>query len=495
MKRSILIILIVCLAIMGTWLPVRAQMATMDEALNVANNWITLIIQQRGYWGGSETAEVVEIQEFMRGARVVGYFCTIKPHGFIVISLRKELAPVKAYSAVTDLNPESEAELSDLIKGKMERILIWVEGLVGPVESARTEELDRVLEINYRNAWEGLAGDADILRQGLEAAGAEMNYQEGGVLLTSAWHQEPPYNDQCPDMGCAWPPCNANQNALVGCVCTAGAQIMRYWSWPPSDPYGFDWPNMPDSFTGCTWPQVQVDAVAELCHECGVKVGMNYGCDASSVPTAAMRGVYVDHYAYSSSCGKRDRNDHGAIDWFNRMKAQFNANRPVHYRVEEHSIVGDGWQEVDIGGVLTRQYHMNYGWGWTGTCQDGCNTWYTLDALYLGGIDEEYMLENIYPWTALFDSLSDWYPLPASTTYRYFDRDATGESTLFASGHNLQFLPGVKVTCTGAAGEYIRFVGMNDYYTCLFSRGDLSRGIWLLDGAIHLYQNGSIRMY
>ncbi|NVM24272.1 MAG: hypothetical protein HWN68_21140, partial [Desulfobacterales bacterium] len=45
MKRLILIILIVCLAIMGTGLAVRAQMATMDEALTVASNWITLIIQ------------------------------------------------------------------------------------------------------------------------------------------------------------------------------------------------------------------------------------------------------------------------------------------------------------------------------------------------------------------------------------------------------------------------------------------------------------------
>ncbi|RZN35654.1 MAG: hypothetical protein EFT35_08360, partial [Methanophagales archaeon ANME-1-THS] len=122
MRWLMMLVLIACLVVPALASPVGAETVTMDEALNVAKNWITLTISQEGNWGGSETAEVVEITEFKRGDRVIGYFCRVEPQGFMVISLRKELAPVKAYSETCDLDPESEEGLADLIKLKMESI-------------------------------------------------------------------------------------------------------------------------------------------------------------------------------------------------------------------------------------------------------------------------------------------------------------------------------------------------------------------------------------
>ncbi len=87
-------------------------MATRNEALTVASNWITMIIQKKGDWGGSETAEIDEIHEFKRGERVLGYLFRVKPRGYIIVPLRKEMAPVKAYSAKSDLDPESEEEMA-----------------------------------------------------------------------------------------------------------------------------------------------------------------------------------------------------------------------------------------------------------------------------------------------------------------------------------------------------------------------------------------------
>ena len=498
-RRLIVTILIACLAVTALTStvqaePVQDEIVTMDEALTVANNWITLMIHNEGDWGGFEAAEVAEICEFKRGDRVLGYFCRVEPTGFVVVSLRKELAPVKAYSAVSDLDPKLEQGMADLIKEKMERILDWIEQVVSPIESAGAEGPESVLEIDYRQAWAELEGDVEVFKGGLESGKVHMNYQEGDVMLSSSWHQDPPYNDQCPDKGCSWPPCYYNSNACVGCTATAGAQVMRYWNWPPygvESPYNdrYDWPNMPDRFTGCTWAWRQVNAVAELCHEVGLASGMDYGCSASGACFASCLGkdlldAFEDHFRYSTAADDKDRDDYTAVEWFNRIKAQLNLNRPLPYRVEDHVIVCDGWQE--IGSTPIRQYHMNYGW------DDSSNAWYALDALHLGGKDEERMVENIYPAPSLGSWLAGWYS-PPSFPYRYFNRDATGHDAAFDAGHYLQFLPGITVKCTSPADGKVQFRGWSTANTYLFARGDTSTGIRIHSGHIYLYQNGSIK--
>ena len=89
MKNVRIITLIAFLGMTGLISPVHAQMATTDEAMTVAANWITLIIHQKGDWGGSQTAEVQELQKFKRGDRELGYFCRVKPTGFIVVGQRQ----------------------------------------------------------------------------------------------------------------------------------------------------------------------------------------------------------------------------------------------------------------------------------------------------------------------------------------------------------------------------------------------------------------------
>ena len=127
---------------------------------------------------------------------------------------------------------------------------------------------------------------------------------------------------------------------------------------------------------------------------------------------------------------------------------------------------------------------MNYGW------DDGHNTWYTLDALHYpsgGSIDDEYMLENIYPAPALGSSISGTYGRP-SFPWRYFDRDATGSSATFEAGQELQFLPDIVVICTSTTGGSINFYGSS----LLFTRGDGERGIQIHNGVIKLHRNGGL---
>jgi len=492
MKKITIVILLVSVAIAGITSSSRAQMASREDAHKVANNWIRLIIDKTGDWGGSQTGEVERIQEFKRGDRVLGYFCRVNPGGHIVLSLRKELAPVKAYSTTCILDPEADADLVDVIKIGMERILNGIEIKLGPLESVRTEDLVKILEIDYRSSWRDLErGDF-----------GKINYQQGDTLLTSHWHQNEPYNAQCPDHGCTMA-CGSNTNAVVGCVATAGAQVMRYWAWPPfgvGSPYdnSYDWVNMPDVFTGCTWSQVQVDAVAELCHEVGTAAGMDYGCAGSEACFASCAGpdlldAFEDKFRYSGEADNRNRGDYDQDGWWSIIVNQLNENRPLPYRVLEHVFVCDGWQIVGS----QRQYHMNYGWGWVGTCQDGCDTWYNLDELYYpsgGNLDDEKLITRLYPGPALGPFFYGDYS-PGSFPYLYFDRDATSTGATFHSGY-LQFLPGVKVTCTSTAGDLIEFLGTTAYNCVLYTRGDPSKGIRIYnDGHIYLYQNGSIKFH
>jgi len=489
MKCLTITILIASTAASALAMPVQAELVTRDEALRVANNWITLIIQKRGNWGGSETASVAEIQEFKRGERTLGYFCHVQPKGHIIVSLRKELAPVKAFSDTCNLNPDSDEDLADLLKGCMERIVNYIEKQAGPIATVQAAELDNIIPNNYRNAWAELEHEQDKAEE-VPSWAIEMNYVEGLILLSSFWHQGDPYNRDCPAPpsgdDCGDPRC------LVGCVATAAAQIMRYWAWPPEI---YDWPNMPNAVTGSS-PAVQINAVADLCHEIGILVGMGYcagtGCE-SSVPTEDMEGVYEGPYLYSDYCVKLIRNEYSAGDWWNLIKEQLNNNQPIQYRVIGHSIVADGW--LELGATPDRLYHMNYGWGREGCSdQDGCNTWYFLDMLHLGNPEGEYMLANIFPVTALRHAIAGSYPKEAFN-YRYFNQDATGNSATFAAGQNLQFLPGITVTCTGPSGQ-ILFVGTNPDNTRLFSIKEMKvAGIRIYGGAIRLSQNGSIKFH
>ncbi|NIP23690.1 MAG: hypothetical protein GWN67_06265 [Phycisphaerae bacterium] len=487
-------ILIAFLLAAGFTMPIQAKLATENEALTVANNWISMIIQEQGGWGDANTAYVENIQEFRRGERMIGYFCNVKPRGCIVISLRRELAPVKAYSVRSNLDPESEEGMVDLIKDCMERILDTIEQLVGPVQTARTEDVANIAEIDYRSAWAELEGDISTVEWDLDYNEGDIgtaNYQEGTWLLTTDWHQRDPFNRDCPA-----PPggddCTAAR-CTVGCVATAAAQIMRYWCWPPhgsgspyNDPY--DWPNMPNTLTA-TSPAAQINAVAELCSEIGIAVNMQYCSGTGNSPCGSgayvndMEGVYENNYRYSTLCSRRDRSSYdSAVDWFNLLKIELNENRPTQYRLIGHSIVADGWRER--GSTPIREYHMNY--GWLGAVDD---IWYAVDGLTQPGggtWSDEFMLVNILPITSVRHTISGNYP-KEGFNYRYFDVDAGGSSATFAAGQNLQFMPNIIVYSTGT----IKFGGNSLFFT----RGDMSIGIRTDSGGISLYSGGQMKFY
>jgi hypothetical protein len=525
-------ILIIPLATVGSVPVLRGEMASLQEAQTVAENYVSLILAKDGNWGGSTKATIRSIQELKRDDRTLGYICQVDPQGFIVVSLHKELAPVKAYSVDSNLDPSVDRGMTDVIKSSMERILDAVED-----QRARTigpdVKFDDSVEIQYRPTWDVLVDkdfDAATYRQPARSRSTGMNYQEGEVLLKDSWGQGAPYNDQCP-YPMVWDPASGgwvqvecpeerNGRKIVGCVATAGAQIMHHWRWPPygegGTPYSdfYDWPNMRDEYwwdyllecyvdeNDTPLTQAHIDAVAELSHEVGLAVGMDYGCSSSSARVADMENVFQDTFRYALACEVVDRNDYTSFEWFDLMKAEFNRNRPIEYRVTDHAIVADGWKEEQIGGEVY-WYHLNYGWRGGGIDPDdpewdgytSSNAWFALDAHPLGDVDGDYMLRRTYPKFSIGGWMEGDYDVPSPTGTRYFDQDARGENANFKAGNWFQALePGLILRNEGTASDAITFNGASDAESIFFFYGDIDTytRIRIKDGAIKLLGSGEM---
>jgi hypothetical protein len=479
MKKMITLLTLILISLSGTRAP--AQMVTPAEAVMIANKYIRMAVDSRGDWGGDSTIRVNAVNELMFEGKRIGYYCNILPSGVIVLSLRKEFSPVKACSDKGFLDTSATDGLVALVRSRMAAHIRAVENTFGPIDKATTQQVESVLEFSCRDAWDQLASYIPgSLTDELTPYG---NYDEGEALLTSEWDQKPPYNNECLWMNCSN---TSNGKVVVGCVATAGAQLMRYWCWPPfaylnpTDPY--EWSDMRDDVDTNDPAPLQA-AVAELSHDLGVQVGMDYGCTSSGAPTEDMEGVYEQNL-YNSICAVLWRENSTPEAWWALIKGQLNINMPIHYRIEGHSIVCDGWDET-VGYPTLCEYHMNYGWesSWD-------NTWYTLDQLPGSPLDEEYMLVNILPNCALGSTLSGLY----FGGYHYVNMEASGSQAIFSPGSFIQTLPLMVIKGTGTT-TVLKFLGTPGSPTRIFTNGTSSIGINIANGGITLKNDGCILMH
>jgi hypothetical protein len=196
-----------------------------------------------------------------------------------------------------------------------------------------------------------------------------------------------------------------------------------------------------------------------------------------------MRPGYIDHFRYNPGSSIPERINYTPSTWFNLIKAQLNANRPMTYGITDHAIVCDGWQEIGSPFII-KQYHMNYGWG------GDADLWYTLDSL--PDWTEEHLLADHFPDPEIGSTVISGTYLKNAFPYRYFDRDATaGFTTTFASGNYLQFLNGIRLRATG----YVRIESTVTDNTRIYSGGNPRTGIRLYSGDMILTSGGSLKVY
>lgn len=419
MRAPTIVALALALALCGTG-PDAAwgTRATPEEMEQVCENWLAYIAHHNGGWAGDSEPRISRAQDITAGGEVLARSYSIAPRGHVVVPTLKELAPIKVYSEEHDIDVAQQGGVPQLLRDVLRvRFDLFVDAC-GTLDAAPPDGERALFGRARRRQWERLLVDSERFAENL-AAGVLAAPTGAGPLLETAWHQGAPYNDRCPD--------GDGGRCYVGCVATAAAQIMNYHEWPAfgvaahthkwagdtscggSTPPktltanlwdAYDWANMPNTCDGgCS--SAEEKALAELCYEVGVAFKMDYGaCGSGAYEWDAMlaleRLFCYDHVMSIDDRGWFMTPSHTRAEWYNMIKAQINADRPIMYSFQctdpppawGHQIVCDGWQ---VAGADS-QYHMNYGWA------DEYTGWYSLDDLeYSTDPQNESMIKNIKP--------------------------------------------------------------------------------------------------
>jgi hypothetical protein len=195
-------------------------------------------------------------------------------------------------------------------------------------------------------------------------------------LIETRWNQVTPYNLKCPKI--------YEKNCPTGCVATATAQIMKYYSYPAQGKgignyqidgqaetgeisSVYDWGNMTNTYSKAqTELTAETEAVATLMFDAGVSSGMNYSDKGSASSLIQCAQGFVDHFEYDSlSLQFMSRLFYNETEWKGTMIEELVNKRPILYsgnpedQSTGHAFIFDG---IDDDGLV----HVN--WGWGGNC-------------------------------------------------------------------------------------------------------------------------------
>ena len=218
----------------------------------------------------------------------------------------------------------------------------------------------------------GYEEQARLIREGRASVYQTQAIQaEVTPLISTRWSQDRPYNSLLPEFTYG----GQHIRCSTGCVATAMAQILKYWSVakPTTDipsyttqqlgvtmaalpATTFNYDLMEDTYsmqaTGAS-----ADEVARLMLYCGQAAQMNY----YQTSVAETSGEYLAKYfGFNSNYMDVRRDAYSCQAWDDLIYGELQAGRPVIYSGAKytnsgHSFVVDGYRD----GL----YHVNWGWG------------------------------------------------------------------------------------------------------------------------------------
>jgi Peptidase C10 family/Spi protease inhibitor/Secretion system C-terminal sorting domain len=296
------------------------------------------------------------------------YIFNIGSNGFVIVSGDDNVMPILAYSDEGSFDPNNiPPNTSKWLEGYQSEILFTIENNIQPMK----ETLDEWQNLKNGVSLKSTAGNNSV-----------------SPLIQTKWNQFPFFNDLCPfDI-------KSNSRTVTGCVATAMAQIMKYWSYPTqgkgfnsySDPnYGFqsanfanttyNWASMPNIITSTN------NSVATLMYHCGVSVNMHYGVKPSgsgafvisSESVNCAENAYKTYFGYNSATIQGlQRVNYSFDEWKTLLKNELDNSRPIQYAGLDngggHTFVCDGYDVNDY-------FHINWGWGGM------ADAYYALDVL------------------------------------------------------------------------------------------------------------------
>ena len=354
------------------------------EAQTSAQNWTKIL---RHTFNNRVTGSAGE--KILREGVEVAYVFHFSPRGYVVISAEDYLPPIKLYSLNNDFGKEGQA-LEEIVFSQYHEIITKVKAAaINPDTffSTKNRTNFKLLQRGFKskNAPCREAAYRPPTRVGFKTAAPGLpprisfttGASEAAPLLTTTWHQRAPYNLKCPEIDGELPP--------SGCVATAFAQVMKYFSYPEIGhgswsyttrtlgihvtayfDHPYYWEQMMDDY-----PQTdpgtaeQRDAVAELTFDVGAALEMNYTLDGSGAYPALAVFNFPKLFKYSRDILYVSRAGWNDAEWFALAKAQVERGIPVILGIARvdagHLVVIDGYR-ISSGADT---FHLNMGWGGT----------------------------------------------------------------------------------------------------------------------------------
>ena len=389
-------------AVLALLLVQTAFAAPVDRELawKVAENYLEYVVQTFDRWPGADPT-VASMAPVVHEGTKVFWHVEVSPSGFLLISSRDELSPVKLYSETGRFDPARVA-----VPGAPESWIIPEQFLsvVAVSDAARSEALQQAapgVGDQIRQAWDLFGQSREWAA--LSRAGATPPLSVG-PLVAALWGQGDPYNRHTPLVD--------GQHTLVGCVATAWSMLLRHWEWPERGQgvkthvwhgqeltvdfgaQAWNWDAMPDVLTEDSSPEA-IDAVALLGYQVGVAAEMNWGLGGSGSDLYADE-VFHLYFRYRDGMRQLRRSEVSADDWFGAFRVELDAPtpRPIAMSIfgdgGGHEILADGYQTGP-----TNLVHLNMGWdgmenAWYDVTSDfatGESTWEGISSVIVTGIE------------------------------------------------------------------------------------------------------------
>ena len=276
-----------------------------------------------------------------------------------------------------------------------------------PLDMNRIPDGMQYMLDGYKEQIEYLQNNPDIQVDSASKQRRSLQAETYGPLLTANWDQSKPYNYYC-----KFTYNNYTYTCVTGCPATSAAMVLYYWRFPtaavsqvatysgtlsynsynevtfsfPAYPASestttFDWVNMKDNYSNSDNGTVKGNAVAHLMRYVGQAEKMDYGVDASGIPsTSASRIVTMfKNLGYDNSTTRLvKKSSYTETNWASLIQAEMAASRPVVYMGVDNTSGGHAFN-VDGYNSSTNKYHVNFGWSGYG------NSWCAMNAFSYAG--------------------------------------------------------------------------------------------------------------
>ncbi len=274
----------------------------------------------------------------------IAFLANLSQGGYILVSTSRRISPVKAYSLRADFSTLPDAYKRYLLLESESRVRNLASFTRLPSGLSDTEK-----------SWDFLLHYDPSSRMPLE-------YTPDTYLLTTRWDQGVPYNKFLPQVD--------GQKVWAGCPNIALAQVMKYHSHPSTgqgvSSYSWNgqaleaifyrpyrWENMPDAVR-IGEEEYKVDEVALFIRDLTIMNKTSFGLDSS--PANINFQALAEHFGYSRNVLTMENTD--ATLFFNTLRSEIDALRPVIAHLPGHATVADGYSSDPTG----KKIHLNMGW-------------------------------------------------------------------------------------------------------------------------------------